>query len=304
MAMQKYAVRGGHNFTVQGASSIISETKEDRLVKDAVIKYLKAAGKTVLDVTSPDSCGTVMSDLSHGVNKANDWGADFFISIHFNNAYSHYNGAIGSEVYCYRDIPEAHKAQQALVSLGFKNRGVKTTTNLYELRHTDMPSMLIEVCFVEATEDVALYKKLGPDMIGKTIVEHLLSTKLESSNPVTSTPAKPSAPTPDPLWKNSISGDIVKRLQSAIGVTVDGYFGTDTLHACPIIREGSRAKDVNKIVQERLLAIGYTSLKQHGGADGIFGAGTTTAVKNFQKNRNLGVDGIVGPETWKQLFAK
>lgn len=31
--------------------------------------------------------------------------------------------------------------------------------------------MIIEVCFVEATEDVALYKRLGYDAIGKNIAE-------------------------------------------------------------------------------------------------------------------------------------
>lgn len=47
----KIAVRGGHNFQATGASGIISETVEDRKVKDAVIKYLKQRGIQVLDVT-------------------------------------------------------------------------------------------------------------------------------------------------------------------------------------------------------------------------------------------------------------
>lgn len=305
MLSGKIAVRGGHNYSVPGASGRISETKEDRLVKDAIIKYLKAAGKTVMDVTAPDSCNTIMSDLAYGVDKANNWGAGLFISVHFNNAYSDYHGAIGSEVYCYSDIPEAHKAMNALASLGFKNRGVKIDRNLYELRKTNMPSILIEVCFVEASEDVELYKRLGPDKIGKTIVEHLLGTKVESTQPVVkpSTNNTPSQSTAEPLWKRSISGDIVKRLQKEIGVTVDGYFGEDTLNKCPLVKEGAKG-EITKIIQTRLLALNYTSLLQSGGADGFFGAGTTQAIKNFQKNRGLGVDGIVGKQTWAALFAK
>jgi len=78
----KIAVRGGHNFLAVGARGIIDETTEDRKVKDSVIKYLKQEGHEVLDVT-PGNCD-VNSDLAYGVNRSNEWGAEYFISIHFN----------------------------------------------------------------------------------------------------------------------------------------------------------------------------------------------------------------------------
>ncbi len=37
------------------------------------------------------------------------------------------------------------------------------------------------------------------------------------------------------------------------------------------------------------------------GIDGQFGAGTEGAVERFQAKNKLGVDGIVGPNTWKAL---
>ena len=37
------------------------------------------------------------------------------------------------------------------------------------------------------------------------------------------------------------------------------------------------------------------------GADGSFGTETLNAVKNFQKDHGLTVDGVVGKTTWKAL---
>ena len=44
-----------------------------------------------------------------------------------------------------------------------------------------MTSVIVETCFVEATEDVALYKKLGSDAIGKTIAEAIVNQKIVST---------------------------------------------------------------------------------------------------------------------------
>lgn len=179
----KIALRAGHNFQAIGAVGLIDETTENRKVKDSVIKYLKQLGHDVLDVT-PGSMDT-NSDLVYGVSKANSWGADLFISIHFNKAYNSYTGAIGTEAWVYskkdnyNDEVYAQRIVDSIGRLGFKNRGVKTSTELYELKNTKMPSVIVEVCFVEATEDVALYKKMGSDLIGKTISEAISNKKIE-----------------------------------------------------------------------------------------------------------------------------
>ncbi|GKU26381.1 hypothetical protein CFOLD11_32080 [Clostridium folliculivorans] len=173
----KIAIRGGHNFQAVGASGIIDETTEDRKVKDAVIKYLRAAGQNVLDVT-PGECDQ-NTDLVYGVNNANSFGAELFASIHFNKAYDSYNGAIGTEIWIYSTGGQSEPIATSVVKkialeTGFRNRGVKTSTTLYELRKTSMPAMIIEVCFVEATEDVSIYKEKGPDFIGKCIAEAII----------------------------------------------------------------------------------------------------------------------------------
>ena len=200
----KIAVRGGHCPKVTGASALIDELTEDRKVKDSVIKYLRQLGHEVLDVTPPDSTNTSSSDLAYGVNKANNWGAELFISIHFNKAYNSYTGAIGSEVCVYSNFDIAQRVVNGLASLGFKNRGQKVRNGLYELKNTKMKSMIVEVCFVEATEDVALYKKLGHDSVGKNIAESIANKKIQTV-PTTN------EPTGEEIYYRVIAGSFANR---------------------------------------------------------------------------------------------
>ena len=176
----KIAIRGGHVPNVTGCSKFINELTEDRKVKDSVIKYLRMLGYDVLDVTPPDNISGLGYDLYYGVNKANNWNADLFVSIHFNKAYTVYYGNLGSEVCVYSNFDIAQKVVNALGNLGFKNRGQKVRTNLFEFKYTNSKAMIIEVCFVESIVDVALYKKLGYDKIGKTIAESIANKKIEN----------------------------------------------------------------------------------------------------------------------------
>ena len=291
----KIAVRGGHCPNVPGSRGIIDELKEDRLVKNAVIKYLNQMGVSVLDVTPPDSISSSSADLSYGVNKANNWGADLFVSIHFNNAYSTYNGALGTEVCIYSEYDIAGRVVNKMASLGFRNRGQKVRTGLYELKHTSMKSMIVEVCFVEATEDVALYKKVGYDYIGKTIAEALVNRSSGVTPTPTPTPEPVPTPTPQPTSKNHHSW--IARLQEECNKQgfsnqkVDGIAGPNTLNGSPMVRRGARG-NITKLIQEKL---GIS-------ADGIFGANTEVAVKNYQRTNGLSVDGIVGRNTWRKLL--
>lgn len=51
------------------------------------------------------------------------------------------------------------------------------------------------------------------------------------------------------------------------------------------------------IAQDNLNTLGYNT----GGLDGIFGAITQTAVRDYQERKGLAVDGIVGCNTWRSL---
>ena len=184
----KIAIRRGHNRQATGSVGLVNEVIENENILAPTIKYLKQLGHEVLDVSPGDMSSA--SDLAHGVKKANDWNADVFVSIHCNKAYDTYNGAIGSEclVYsktdAYKDEVIGQRIVNNLGALGFKNRGVKERTDLYELKNTKMEAIIVECFFVEATEDVALYKKLGADALGKAIAEGIAGNKV--STPATS----------------------------------------------------------------------------------------------------------------------
>ena len=65
------------------------------------------------------------------------------------------------------------------------------------------------------------------------------------------------------------------------------------------VRKGDTGSDV-RTLQTMLNAVSNAGLT----VDGIFGSGTETAVKNFQKANSLTADGIVGAKTWAALEAK
>lgn len=64
------------------------------------------------------------------------------------------------------------------------------------------------------------------------------------------------------------------------------------------LSKGAKGESV-KVLQKMLIELNYSCGKS--GADGNFGKNTLSAVKEFQKNNNLTVDGIYGEKTKKKL---
>lgn len=64
----------------------------------------------------------------------------------------------------------------------------------------------------------------------------------------------------------------------------------------PLIRQGSKGVYV-LVAQDGLNTLGYRT----GGLDGIFGNQTKNAVLTYQRSRGLGIDGIIGCNTWRAL---
>ena len=66
-----------------------------------------------------------------------------------------------------------------------------------------------------------------------------------------------------------------------------------------LLKSGSKGEDVIRL-QQRLIDLGYLE----GPADGDFGKATRNAVRLFQKNAGLDVDGLAGKDTQTLLFSE
>lgn len=94
----------------------------------------------------------------------------------------------------------------------------------------------------------------------------------------------------------------VRDFQQKNGLSVDGLVGQNTwrtllnLPTYPLLKRGysgSYVKFLQQLLESYLIPVGTI--------DGIFGSRTENAVKQFQQENNLSVDGIVGKNTWNAL---
>lgn len=186
----KIAIRRGHQRTGSDgcAVGILNEIDVAEDYYKRVMEKLKKLGHEVLDCTPPEANRSLSNSLNYGINKANNWGADIFLSCHANKAYNSYNGVIGCEVIYHRNSNKgkeyAINVEKQLTDIGFKSRGAKADVRgLAEMNRTSMPAIIIEPFFLEATEDVNVYRNVGGEGIANAIVEGITG-KTVDTNPV------------------------------------------------------------------------------------------------------------------------
>jgi N-acetylmuramoyl-L-alanine amidase len=104
---------------------------------------------TVLGTTNATS-------LAERVRMANEWPANYFISIHCN---ANENPAInGTEVYIYQFYSQAHWLGEQIMNgivqtVGTRNNGIRLNPSLYVLRRTQMTSLLVELGYLTNWSD-------------------------------------------------------------------------------------------------------------------------------------------------------
>lgn len=110
--------------------------------------------------------------------------------------------------------------------------------------------------------------------------------------------------TVDGIYGNQTKTALIKKLQAVLNeqyganLAVDGIFGNKTASAILNIKKGSQGNYV-KVLQGFLICKGYNT----GGLDGDFGTKTDKALRAFQSDNGLYVDGIAGKATFAALVS-
>jgi peptidoglycan hydrolase-like protein with peptidoglycan-binding domain len=89
------------------------------------------------------------------------------------------------------------------------------------------------------------------------------------------------------------------KLAKAEAKVIAEYFMKNNFVELPILSKGTTGESV-KALQTLLSGYGYSCGKA--GADGDFGNGTFQALKNYQKDKGLTIDGCCGAKTWSSLL--
>jgi N-acetylmuramoyl-L-alanine amidase len=140
-----------------------------------------------------DTSGEIDISLTDRTNKANNWGADFWLGVHHNAAGKKFSGG-GIVAYVYTVPGDVSLAWQkdlynALIAeTGLKgNRSAPLPKkNLHEVRETVMPAVLLELGFMDSTVDCPIilteeYADKCAEAISEVIIEKSGATKKKTN---------------------------------------------------------------------------------------------------------------------------
>lgn len=164
------AIAGGHSAYARGASGYLDEYDCDRAFVAQLIPAFESQGWYVTDCSNDG--GDERAELREECRIANASGADLFIAVHFNAG-----GGTGTEVWHYPGSSAEGYAEdvsrELAAALGLPNRGAKSTTGLYVINNTNMPAILIEVCFVDTEADADAWWATSWDDLCAAVVRGL-----------------------------------------------------------------------------------------------------------------------------------
>lgn len=181
--MKKFVISSGHGKIVGGAVGFINERAEAVKVVDRVYAILtnsyNGRGYRYHESTAQNQS----QNLANIVGYHNSKDRELDVSVHFNSASA---SATGTECLYYDAKSLSAKMSAAMAkALDIRDRGPKERKELYFLRNTTKPAILLEVCFVSNKDDVAKYKANFERLcqaIAKTIADYL-GYKKEATTP-------------------------------------------------------------------------------------------------------------------------
>ena len=300
--MFKIALNAGHGINTAGKRCLKSldknETREWSLnsrICEKIEQRLKGySGYQILRLD--DTTGKTDVALKTRTDNANNFKADFYLSVHHNAGIKGGTGG-GIETYIYTKASvKSAEWQTDLYNALIKYTGLKGNrsdgtkkANLHECRESNMPCVLIECGFMDSATDVPIILSENfADKVADACTEVLVS-KGGLTKTVNTTVQKNNAVLE---WQKAAIKDGFKFAKYG----ADGKWGSE----CESVAKQAVCKkrtiykyqNLTKIVQK---AVGVT-------VDGKFGADTEKAVKTYQKNKKLTQDGCVGLNTWKKIL--
>ncbi|MCC0724450.1 N-acetylmuramoyl-L-alanine amidase [Clostridioides sp. ZZV14-6104] len=176
----RVAITAGHTLARKGTGAVgyIDEGKENRILMDLVVKWLKKGGATVYS-GKIDKSNNYLAEQCQIANKQD---VDVAVQIHFNADHTTLD-KMGTETIYKTSNGKiyADRVNKKLATV-FKDRGAKSDVRgLYWLKHTKSPAILIEVCFVDSKADTDYYIR-HKDIVAKLIAEGILNKSINSNN--------------------------------------------------------------------------------------------------------------------------
>ena len=273
--MKKIYINPGHSVEDPGAVGYETERRLNVAVSRYMAAYLLDHYNCQVRITADE-----LLTLSEVCSDANRWGADLFVSNHFNAG-----GGDGYEALVYNQsrVSLGKLFETQVLAAGQNSRGVKLRPELAVLKNTAMPAIVNEGAFVDNLQDITDWNEdTELQVLGEAYAKAAAAfLKLEEKYTLR---------------------DFVYAVQRATGSEPDGSAGPETLrNTVTVSAYKNRTHPVVKPVQQRLLCLGYT---QVGAADGIAGAKFTQAVKAFQQDNGCVADGELTArnKTWRKLL--
>lgn len=164
--MFKLALNAGHYMYTQGKrchKDIDANETREWVLNDRICTKIQKilSGYDGIEVLRiDDTTGETDIPLKSRTDKANKWGADFYLAVHHNAAGKKFNGG-GIVAYVYNSADtDSVEWQKALYYASVEATGLKgnrstplAKKNLHEVRETKMPSVLMECGFMDSTID-------------------------------------------------------------------------------------------------------------------------------------------------------
>jgi hypothetical protein len=215
----RLAISSGHSHRDPGAVGILTERVENVRVADRLGEIVNAMPGHSAVVYHDNTSTSSRQNVNETAAWHNRQTRDLDVQIHF-NAHSRTTAPRGTEM-LYRTAHDlARRVSRAVAgSAGFIDRGPKHRTNLGFLNQTQRPAILTEICFVDSSADVELYRAPGAfEAICVTLAASLIGDAPPSVTPPPSTSR--------PTIRQGATGEAVREAQRLLGgLAIDGVFG-------------------------------------------------------------------------------